>query len=171
MLVIIMLANLDDNIATSPSSSSATIVAVTTVTVVVIVIVMVAILILLTVCQLRGRKGRKVCFHSLFMDRRSSKETEEGLDMQSKGSVSSPTPLVDHIEEGLHRMRRGSCDSVSSSLVSGDSDLPNSGSCQSNFPLLPEESKVEAVRGPRPPPSLDQRVEYEDIDLKATKVS
>ena len=32
-------------------------------------------------------------------------------------------------------------------------------------------ASVEAVRGPRPPPCLDQRVKYEMIDLKATKVS
>ena len=64
------------------------------------------------------------------------KETEEGLIVMredSRGSVSSPTPLV----------------------VSEESKY----------------ARVEAVRGPRPPPSLDQRVEYEMIDLKATKVS
>ena len=71
---------------------------------------------------------------TIIHDRRSSDDMEECHDMQSEGSVSSPTPLV----------------------------------------VVSEESKyasVEAVRGPRPPPRLDQRVEYEMIDLKATKVS
>ena len=47
-------------------------------------------------------------------------------------------------------------------------------SVSSPTPLVVEESKyarVEAMRGPRPPPRLDQRVKYEEIDLKATKVS
>ena len=58
----------------------------------------------------------------------------------------------------------------------GNIELPSNESFQSTTPLVvvSEESKyarVEAVRGPRPPPTLDQRVEYKEIDLKVTKVS
>ena len=65
---------------------------------------------------------------------------------------------MEETEECLDMMRENSC-----VIVSSPTPL-----------LVVEESKyarVEAVRGPRPPPSLDQRVEYEMIDLKATKVS
>ena len=54
----------------------------------------------------------------------------------------------------------------------GNIELPSN---ESITPLMvSEESKyasAKAVRGPRPPPNVDQRVEYEMIDLKATKVS
>ena len=61
-------------------------------------------------------------------------------------------------EKGLIVMREGSGVSMSSPT-----------------PLMVSEegkyARVEAVRGPRPPPNVDQRVKYEMIDLKATKVS
>ena len=170
-------------LSTSASSSAPVIAAVTTVMVVVMFVVIVAILVLLTVCLLRGRK---VCFlhnsliniHILPLqnkkrhlnkaesdipgsngpvttttsinDRRSSEEAGEGSALSSSDDM-------EEAEEGLHMTREDSGVGLSSPT-----------------PLVSEESKyarVEAVRGPRPPPRLGQRVEYEEIDLKATKVS
>ena len=144
----------------------------TTVMVVVIVVVMAAILVLLTVvCLLRGRK---VCFlhNSLInihifplQNKKRDPIKAESVIPGRHGPVTTisihdmmSSDDMEEAEEGLDIMKQGSNCSVSSPT-----------------PLMvSEESKyarVEAVKGPRPPPCLDQRVKYEEIDLKATKVS
>ena len=150
------------------SSSSSVIVAVTTVMVVVIVVLIVAAVVLLTVCLLRGRK---VCFlhYSLInihilplQNKKRDLNKAESVIPGSNGPVTTTS---------IHDMR-------SSDDMKEADDLQSEGSgvsLSSPTPLVvSEESKyarVEAVRGPRPLPCLDQRVEYEMIDLKATKVS
>ena len=147
----------DPKPASSASSSSAVIAAVTTV----LVVVMAAILVLLTVCLLRGRK---VCFLQNSMINIHTvplQNKKRDLNKAKSGIPGSNGPVTTTC---IHDMK--SSDDMKE--TEGGLDMTRNGSSHSILSTTPllvsEESKyarVEAVRGPRPPPNVDQRVEYD----------